>query len=394
MTATDNLDGTFNLVNKVTGTAYTVDTSTNILNPNSSIVRVTQIEPNTAYTVRINGVPFEYTSLNNVQSSNEIATALVDLINAQSATMPVTATNLDDGSFRVESTNNINGFSISVTPSIMVAQNGIIQAPLVAANPVATDLDLINNTNDSWYALITTSRDIQTVKDVAAWAESRIKLFGTASSDPAIINVQAGTDVSSIAAYFNQLGYVRTFVMYHQDADFDYPEAAWFGRVLPLEPGSETWAFKTLASISYSNLTTTQVNNALGKSANIYTYVGGVGITQNGTVAGAEYIDIIRGVDWLRSRIQEYVFALLVNNDKIAYTNAGITTVQAEVMRALALGVSNNFLSDDPAPVVTVPRAENVSPTDKANRILRNVKFQATLAGAIHAIVIRGTVSV
>jgi len=35
-----------------------------------------------------------------------------------------------------------------------------------------------------------------------------------------------------------------------------------------------------------------------------------------------------------------------------------------------------------------------VPPIDKANRILRNVSFQATLAGAIQAVQITGTVSV
>ncbi|MEM0173058.1 MAG: DUF3383 family protein, partial [Sulfolobaceae archaeon] len=352
--------------------------------------RVTQVQPNTEYKVTLGGVEYVYVTPNNIQSADQIVQGLIDEINLVPLRLDVNATNLNDGSFRVESSNNIEVFSVAVTPSLMSYQTGLIVQPLVASNPVATDLDLINNTNNTWYALISTDRDPTTVKAIADWVETRIKLFGTTSDDPAIINVQAGTDTTSIAAILNQAGYVRTFVMYHQDADSDFPEAALFGRVLPLEPGSETWAFKTLNTISYSNLTTTQVNNALAKKANIYTFVGGVGITQNGTVAQGEYIDIIRGVDWLRARIQEFVFALLVRNDKIAYTNAGIATIQAEVMRALALGVSNNFLSDDPSPVVTVPLAQNVPANDKANRILRNVKFTATLSGAIHVVRITG----
>ena len=62
--------------------------------------------------------------------------------------------------------------------------------------------------------------------------------------------------------------------------------------------------------------------------------------------------------------------------------------------RALQLGISNNFIANDPAPTVTVPKAANVPPTDKTQRILKNVRFQATLAGAIHAINITGTVTV
>ncbi len=394
VTATDNNDGTFTLNNRVDGTAYTLRVSTTITNPNSAQVRVTQVEPNGVYTVTLNGVDYTYLAGPNVQSSEQIATALVALINALPQAVDVAATDNMDGSFQVSSNNSINTFSISVTPEIMSYQKGLVVFPLVASNPVATDLTNINNVNSDWYALIATTRDVPTVKAIAAWTEARIKLFGTASDDPAIINVAAGTDTTSIAAFFNQLGYVRTFVMYHQDASFDYPEAAWFGRVLPLEPGSETWKFKTLSGISNSTLTTTQSNNALAKKANIYVFVGGVDITENGTTAQGEYIDIVRGIDWLSARIQEFVFSVLVSNPKVPYTDAGIAVIQAEVLRVLQLGVNNNFLASDPVPVCTVPRAADVPAIDKSNRILRNVKFTATLAGAIHAVVIRGTLSV
>lgn len=394
VTATDNMDGTFTLTNKTPGVAWTLKTSSSIINPNEAVVRITQVEPNQLYRITINGINYDYTTLVTVQSGLEVATALTDEINAAPQLVPVTATNNADGSITIVSDDQTQTFSLSVQPDVVSIEKGLTLLPLVAVNPVADDLTAINNANNTWYALIATTRDVATVKSIAAWTEARIKLFGTASSDTNIINIPAGTDTTTIAAYFNQLGYVRTFVMYHQDADFDYPEAAWFGRVLPLEPGSETWKFKTLAGISYSNLTTTQSNTALAKKANTYEFVGGVGITANGTVAQGEYIDIIRGVDWLTARIQEFVFSVLVNNPKVPYTDAGIAVIESEVKRALSLGVSNDFLASDPAPRTTVPKAADVPPTDKANRILRNVKFNATLSGAIHAVVIRGTVSV
>lgn len=392
--AVDNFDGSFTLTNNTPGTPYTLEVSTTIINPNQAKINVTQVEPNQTYKVTINGIDFQYTTLSSVQTAQEIATILVDLINAVPQVVPVTATNNLDGSFDLISDNLVNAFSISVSPEVLSIQKGLIIQPLTAVNPVATDLTNINNANSTWYALIATTRDIATVKAIAAWTEARIKLFGTASSDPDIINVAAGTDTTSIAAFFNQLGYIRSFVMYHQDAALNFPEAAWFGRVLPLEPGSESWKFKTLAGVSYSNLTTTQSNNALNKKANTYEFIGGVNMTANGTVAQGEYIDTVRGIDWLTSRIQEFVFSVLVQNPKVPYTDAGITVIQSEVMRALALGVANDFLTNDPAPVVTVPKAADVSPADKAARILRDVRFTATLAGAIHAVVIRGTVSV
>ena len=392
--AIDNGDGTFTLTNKVDGTPYTVKVKTSIGSVNSALVKITQVLPNASYRVTLNGQDFTFVTDNSIQNATQIIDNLVSLINAQPQKVFVMAENIGNASFEIISDDPINTFSISVSPEIMSYQKGLVVLPLIPSNPVSEDLDAINNQNSDWYALISTSRDFATVKAIADWVEPRIKLFGTASNDQAIINVQAGIDTSSIASVLNQGGYIRTFVMYHQDADFDYPEGAWFGRVLPLESGSETWKFKTLRGISYSNLTTTQSNNALNKKANTYEYVGGVGITANGTVAGGEYIDIIRGIDWLTAKIQEFVFALLVNNEKVPYTDAGIASIQAEVKRALALGVANDFLSDNPAPICTVPLAVNVPTADKANRILRNVKFQATLAGAIHAVEIRGMVSV
>ena len=111
-------------------------------------------------------------------------------------------------------------------------------------------------------------------------------------------------------------------------------------------------------------------------------------------MAQGEFIDIVRGVDWLTSRIQEFVYSVLVNSNKVPYTDSGIAAIEAEIRRALQLGIGNNFIANDPAPTVTVPKSTNVPSNDKAQRILRNVKFQATLAGAIHAVNITGTVTV
>lgn len=391
--ATDNFDGTFLLTNATAGTPFSLKLTTSIINPNQARVNVTQIVPSQLYRITLNGIDFDYTAPSTVQTSSQIVAALVAIINASSLVAVSASDNLN-GSLDIIADDLTLPFAISVSEGILQIQKGFIQLPLSPANSVSTDLTAINNANSTWYALINTSRDVQTVKDTALWVETRIKLFGTASSNADIINVQAGTDTTSIAAFLNQGGYTRTFVMYHQDAAFDYPEAAWFGRVLPLVPGSETWKFKTLNTVSYSNLTTTQSNNALAKKANTYEFIGGVNMTGNGTVAQGEYIDVIRGIDWLTARIQEFVFSVLVNNPKVPYTDAGVAVIQAEVMRALQLAVNNNFLSNDPLPLVTVPLVANVSPTDKANRILRNVKFTATIAGAIHAVRITGTVSV
>ncbi len=397
-------NGTLSISAIVAGTPYTISVSTNIINPDQARVTITQAIPDQAYTVIINGTQFIYQAPIDVADAEQIAAGLVAAINALyplppdtpiAKLQPVTAVDNFDGTFEVNADTIGTPFRIQVIPfGAMTIQKGLILDPFVASANVVDDLVAIQGVNDDWYALACTDRTKAIVLDIAAWVETQIKIFGTTSDDVNIINQPAGTDTTSIAAIFNNLGYVRTFVMYHQEAVLDYPECAWFGAVLPLQPGSETWKFKRLASISYSDLTSNQENNVFAKSANSYEFIGGVGITQNGTMAQGEFIDIIRGVDWLTSTIQSYVYSVLVNLPKVPYTDAGITAIESQIRRALQLGVANNFIAAEPPYTVIVPLAINVPSIDKTNRILRNVSFQATLAGAIHAVVIRGTVSV
>jgi len=392
VTATDNNDATYTLAADVAGVPYTLDVSTNIVNPVQARVTITQAEPLTEYKMQLNAFDVIYTTLVGVQNNEEVAAGLVLAIN-NDPVLPFTATDNLNGSFEVVEDTNLP-FIINVTEGIMAKQFGLIINPYSPSDTAVNDLNAIVAVNDDWYALAETTRVSATVQAIAAWVEARVKIFGTTSDDPNIINQSVGVDTTSIAYLLNLAGYVRSFVMYHEDAANDFPECAWFGRVLPLVPGSETWKFKQLNSIAYSNLTTSQSLNARNKKANTYEFIGGVGITREGTMAQGEFIDIIRGVDWLTSRIQEFVYAVLVRSEKVPYTNAGITLIEAEVKRALQLGIDNNFISDNPEPVVTVPDAATVPPNDKANRILKNVKFTATLAGAIHAVEIRGTVTV
>lgn len=74
-------------------------------------------------------------------------------------------------------------------------------------------------------------------------------------------------------------------------------------------------------------------------------------------------------------------------------TDSGIASIKNVLKAQLQQGVDRGVLASDPAPVVTAPRAADVSPVDKANRLLPDVKFQATIAGAVHAVQIRGIVS-
>lgn len=407
-------NGTLSLTANTPGTPYTLSVSTDITNPNQSRILITQAIPNQAYTVVINGNRFVYQAPNNVANNDQISTSLVTSINSQNLLdsnlneiliggQPVpnplygviSSYDNGDGSFEVVSDNSANTFLLQAFPfEYTVIQKGLIIQPYDPSASVVDDIEAIQAVNDDWYALSCTDRTSSTVQAIAAYIETQIKLFGTSSDDVNIVNEASGTDTTSIAAIFNNAGYARSFVLYHEEASNSYPECAWFGTVLGYTPGSETWAFKSLSSITYSDLSSTQETNAFNKQCNTYEFVGGSGITQRGTVAVGEYIDIIRGVDWLTSTIKVLVYSILVNSAKVPYTDAGITAVEGQIRTALQQGINNNFIAQDPPYEIFVPTAASVPAIDKTNRILRNVSFTATLSGAIQAIQISGTVSV
>ena len=251
--------------------------------------------------------------------------------------------------------------------------------------------------DNSWYGMVITSRLLADQEAIADWAESNDKLFGISSSASEILDASDDTD---IASYIKSKSYDRSFVIYHPDAGGDdecFADAAWLANRFPYTPGKTTWKFCTLSGVSVYSLSTSKLNAALGKNANIYTEISSLYCTEEGTVGSGEYIDVVRGIDWLYARMQENIFQLKKTatdkGEKIPLTDAGITQVDSVMKEVLQTGVENQLLTSDPAPTTSVPLAEDLSTADKGARTLTDATFEAYLAGAIHKTKITGVVT-
>lgn len=227
-------------------------------------------------------------------------------------------------------------------------------------------------------------------KEAAAWAETQKKIYFL-TSDATDIPTSATDDLFSD---LKALGYDRTVMCYHDSlsSNDQYFAEAWMGECMPYDPGSQTWAFKTLSGITAYDLTSAQRTYILNKYGNIYTSTAGVSITENGKVASGEYIDIIRGIDWLEARIAENIFSELVNTRKIPYTDAGVTVIEGLLKEVLDEAVQVEFITADYE--VESPLVADISSANKLARTLPDITFTATLQGAIHYVTISGTVSV
>lgn len=346
-----------------------------------AVVTVATVENDTTYTVTINGTPFSIVSDSDA-TNLEIIIALKVAIDAGSE--PVDIIDNADGTMDVDP--SVSGVAFTIT---VVGTNLVITKPFTATETVLDAYTAIKEENSDFYGVTMTNRVQADVESIAGQVLTEKRLFGTASSDAGILAVTT----TDIAAVLNAASNERAFVMYHHLPN-TYPDVAWFSRQLATDPGSSTWKFKTLLGITASPLTSTQSTNAINKKCNTYESVGGVNITLEGTVAAGEFIDIIRGIDWLEARMVERIFGHLVNLEKMPYTNAGIAIIEADIRAQLNDGLSVGLLTNDPAPTITKPLASEVSTADKLIRTLNDVEFAAFLQGAIHFIGIEGIVAV
>jgi hypothetical protein len=231
-------------------------------------------------------------------------------------------------------------------------------------------------------------------KAVAAWTETMKKIFIYSSSSSAIKNPASTSD---LAYFMKNLAYDRTISCYHTasqgDTDPDFFESGWPGECLPYDPGEQTWCFKTISGVSPYSLTSSERTAILNKNCNIYTTTAGVNITESGVVASGEYIDVMRGIDWLQARLQEEVFTNLVNERKIPLTDEGITIIVG-IAQGVLEEVANQGVLVLESIEVTAPKVADISTADKLARILPDVNFSATLQGAIHKVEINGVITV
>jgi hypothetical protein len=346
---------------------------------------ITPVAVNSAvYTIRVGTATFSFTADSSATQA-EIVTGLIALINA--GTDNLTATGTTTLVLTADTAGGWDDVQVSDITLLSLAQDH--------ADPgVTADLDAIALEDSTWYGIINLYNSAAMVTAIAAWAESHGKIFLYATQDSKCA-LDAFSGATDIMKTLNTSAYARTAGMYHP-SNGAFADAAWAGRCLPLQPGSETWALKTLAGVAATKLTDTWRTNILAKRGNIYVTLAGRNITEFGTVADNEYIDVVRFSDWLKARIAESVFGALSDalNAKVPYTDRGIAALAAEVRGVLKEGADVGGLVADSI-VVSVPKAADALPADKTARVLKNLNFSATLQGAIHrADPIKGTVSV
>lgn len=253
---------------------------------------------------------------------------------------------------------------------------------------VATDLNAIKNVDSDFYVVYNLFNSGPMATAIAGWVQTAKKTFicDTNTTESIITAVTNGDLLDGLKT----LAYTRTLGFYHQ-APNQFAGAALMGRCLPILPGGETWALKSLEGIAATPLTGTHKTNLQARNANGIESIGNVAVTFDGKVSSGEYYDVTRFMDWFENTAATRIFNALIAEDKTAFNDEGIAKIGAELRGALKEGVAAGGFNSDWT--VTLPKLSDIPTADKTARTLNGVKFKATLAGAIHKVNVVGNVT-
>lgn len=329
----------------------------------------------------------EETASYTVQSGDAVADIVDGLVAAVAAFTLVDVTATDDTThMSVDADAAGTSFAITdISPELTVKD--------VTTEPgIATDLAAIQAADNDWYGLVLDSQGQDEVEAAAAWVEANKKLFVCDSADGDL----KGSGSGDIASTFKSTAYARSHCKYHHEIG-SFLAAGIMAKMLPKQPGAETWEYKTVAGVAVTprtHLTDTHKTNLEGKYAGYYIELAGVNVTIGSKVGAATFIDLTRGSDWFVARLQERIYGLFVNNDKIPFTNPGIAAVKAEIYAQAAIGKKRGVFDPEYETVVEAPDVSEVSLEDRANRHLPDVSVSERFSGAIHSVDLNVTISV
>lgn len=362
-----------------------------------AVEQVDTITVNTAtsghiYEGLIQGEQWSYTATG-LDTTSTIATAIASAINALSnPTWNAVAV-----SAVVTITSTVPG--LGFTDSQVTVDSKYTIANSTPNYGIQDDINgfIANAAGNAWYGMCGCEFTDADIEQAAALIESLKKIFIAVSATSAIATSSA-TDVGSI---LKGKSYKRTGLVYTPEST-EGKDAAWLGGQLPQVPGSNNWAFKTLFGCTPDALTANQqailigdpVGGVPGKNVNIYQTVGGVDITQMGTMAGGQFIDLTVGIDWLESQLQTNIYTALVESAKIPYTDTGVGVLISAVKAAIDQGVTNGLIDGSSPISISAPTVLSVPQNQRANRIAPTISFSCRLAGAFNAVVVSGTVTV
>jgi len=286
-------------------------------------------------------------------------------------------------------TDNLNGtLSLAATSETLWSSSSTANVVVSLGNPTETWVEAIvaaKEDNPTPYVVLAETHDSDDVDGISAYIETTEMIYHTSMSDVEITTSGADAITTGLA------NATRTTLTWSQNADTEFPEAKWVGEVIPWTVGRKGWCFAKADGLTKSSLTTTTRNNLFNKDVNAILEIGGRLHFQRGVTLEGNGIFEIVVKDWIKARLQEEVFGLLIRLPKTPLSQDGISLVESAIRRVLDQAAANGAI--DSSYTVTSPQIRDIGLNDKVEGIMKTFTFRAILIGETRKVEITGVLT-
>lgn len=362
-------------------------------NPSSNFIKIgrqkadtvdftVDVANNSTYTLTVDGTEVSVTS-----DADATDIEIVGLLDAEftSAGAPGTFTDNTDGTFTITPADP-DDFYVRYTSNLNPTYN--------TSESITDAVTACRDYDDDWFFLTAYTHTSADIQSLAAYAEARSIIYGAAYDGADALDAQDTTDPGSV---LKALSYSNTFILYNTNLQL-FPEVGIVSRMGSTDPGSSTWNNKEIVGALPDTLTTTQSftlrgpleDDSQGKGYNTYEPMGGRNVFRDGQMVNGEFTDTIRFAYWLEARMKEEIFLLLVNSEKVPYTKSGFAQIEGQMRKILQQGVAVGGLVTYN---INTPNPRSLPSNSRINRIAEGFTFTGLLASAVHAVEIRGNLT-
>ena len=239
--------------------------------------------------------------------------------------------------------------------------------------------------------------------------KGKIKITSATTGDDSGITISEGTAGNTPLLGFIDLNVANiTTVLDTPVPGFDiHPESAHLGRKLGKDPQLQ-WKWKGLNGIPAVKFNQTQLQTIRTNKTNTVTTQSGQIFTNGGFVSSGSYIDITYSIDFVEDQLIVAILGALLRNESVPLTDNGINIIEG-VMRAtfddlgnlgIIAGLNANSSDEDRDKSdggvfiykLVMPKRSDIPVNDRTNRILSQITFSYTVAGAVDEVEVEGKI--
>lgn len=212
-----------------------------------------------------------------------------------------------------------------------------------SAAAVPTAIAAIKNQYNKFFMCMTPTRILSVQKAIADWVEAQSDKMGVFIDDYTV----SSWATDSITKYLHDKNMAGSFAVSTKRVK-NFLDAAMAGRCLVMQPGSETWALKTLNAVKADDFTETDYQKIRALNGNTFEdYGSGITVTYPGLTGDGESIEVIRFAYWQADRMQKDLATLFVNRNKIGHDMPGYEVVCAKMESSLQAGKDAGGIMQD-----------------------------------------------